>query len=420
MKKLILGIMTILIMASACSPISPASSNLIQSNLKREINPVVEPAQLQALVEGNTNFAIDFYHQVNAEEGNLVFSPLSLSLALSMTLSGARGITCEEMLQALSLELLGDDLHPAFNDLLLQIEASEKAKLEQTEGSPFKLNIANSIWGQQGADFEPVFLDGLAMHYGAGIYQVDYVGDSKGAQEKINGWVSDETEKKIPKLIPDGVLDSSTRLTLVNAIYFKAGWAFPFLENATGEAPFTLLDGSQKMVQMMNNPQVGGKFLQAEDYLLISLPYLSQDFAMLLILPDEGKFQSVEASLNPEMLMQSIQSMQTREFNLYMPKFDLRTPLDAIPPLKALGMEAAFGPADFSGISQSMNLFISDILHEATITVDEKGTEAAAATAVVMQESAASEPTMIDRPFLFTITHLPTNSILFMGRVVQP
>lgn len=420
MRKLLLVFSVLIWILTACVPTTMPTGGYIESSLKRDTNPDVSAVLLQALSDGNAQFAFDFYRQIHSEEGNLVFSPLSLSLALSMTLSGARGITQQEMLQALSMEFLGDDLHPAYNALLLQIAASENAELNQEEGSPFRLNIANSIWGQEGADFEQAFLDGLARHYGAGIYQVDYGNDSKGAQEKINGWVSDETEAKIPKLIPDGVLDPSTRLVLVNAIYFKASWAFPFLDNATQEAPFYLLDGSTKMVQMMNSPQIYGKYLETENYMLISLRYLSKDFDMLLIVPDEGKFKAVEESLTPEALAEAIQSLQPRGLNLYMPKFDIRTPLDAIPPLEALGMQAAFGDADFSGISKSMSLFISDVVHEATITVDEKGTEAAAATAVVMQESSAPEGTVIDRPFMFAIQHQPSGTILFMGRVVEP
>lgn len=418
MKKILFVLLMFMMVLSACNPL--AKDGTSQSKLEREDNPQVDPAQLQALVDGNTHFALDFYRQINTGDENLIFSPISLSLALSMTLSGARGGTRDEMLQALSLTSLGEELHPAFNALLQVIENSEASTPPADEtGSPFNLNIANAIWSQTGADFEQDFLDGLAVNYGAGIHEVDYVKDVAAARQAINQWIANETENKIPKLIPDNVLDTSTRLVLANAIYFKGSWAFPFDEGGTRKAPFTLLDGKTIDVEMMSLPNAMLPYSQQDGFQLVALPYLSRDFSMLVILPDVGRFADIEAGLSVEQLQAAVTAMETTQLALSMPKFDFETGVNAVPPLQNLGMLSAFSNADFSGISQSMGLFISDVLHKATITVDEKGTEAAAATMVAMQESMPSE-LVIDHPFLFAIRHEPTGSILFLGRVLKP
>lgn len=418
MKKILFILLMFMMVLSACIPTPKAGTS--QSNLKREDNPQVDPAQLKALVDGNTQFAFDFYRQINTGDDNIIFSPISLSLALSMTISGARGSTRDEMLQALSLSSLGEELHPSFNALLHAIEASEASKPPADEtGSPFNLNIANAIWSQKGADFEGDFLDGLAVNYGAGIHEVDYMQDVATARQAINQWIANETENKIPKLIPDNVLDTSTRLVLANAIYFKGSWAFPFSEGGTRKSPFTLLNGKTIDVDMMSLSNAMLPYSQQDGFQLVALPYLSRDFSMLVILPDVGRFVDIEAGLSVEQLQTAVNAMETTQLALSMPKFDFETGVNAVPPLKSLGMLSAFSNADFSGISKTMGLFISDVLQKATITVDEKGTEAAAATMVAMQESMPGE-LLIDHPFLFTIRHEPTGSILFMGRVLKP
>jgi len=424
MKNFLLSLLTLALLLSACAPVEEPMSDSgyaqpTQPDTAHELNPNVKPDQLQALADGNTAFAVDFYHQIRSSDGNLVYSPLSLSLALSMTLSGARGETRDEMLQALSLTILGDDLHPAFDALMRAIKASEKADLEGSAGSKFQLNLINAIWPQIGEHFEQDFLDGLAEHYGAGVNPVDYVNQLTTARKEINDWVAQQTEDKIQDLIPDDVLSTATRLVLTNAIYFNGSWAYPFLRDATQPAPFTLLDGSQVQATMMTLPSGQLGYYQGEAFQAVSLPYLSRDFAMVLIVPDEGQFTNFEQSLSSEALQSTLSSLETQSLNLQMPKFDIETPVDAVLPLQNLGMLSAFGPADFSGMTGTKELFISDVVHKATITVDEQGTEAAAATAVVMDKSMPMQ-LVIDRPFLFTIVHQPTGSILFMGRVLQP
>ncbi len=437
MRKLILGLVFIgLVVLSACQPVeepevkSPEETELsidyIRSELAREINPSVDDEQVRTLAQDNTAFALTFYEQIKTEDGNIIFSPFSLSLALSMAMAGAETTTEEGMLSALQMTLPEEAVYPTFNALLLAIEESQTGAQDEFEGDEFQLNIANSIWGQADYDFKEAFLDVLATHYGAGIYTVDYAANPEGAREAINDWVADETEEKIQDLIPAGAIDPLTRLVLANAIYFNGSWMHPFNSSATSEAPFFTLNGTETTVDMMRLS--GERFIYGagEHYQAINLPYMSSDFAMTLIVPDQGAFEAFEADLNPDLLSEILSGMTNQRVDLEMPKFDFESDINANDPLVALGMGAAFDPAtaDFSGITDVEDLMITDVLHKATITVDEEGTEAAAATAVIIGVTSAmpEDPIslVVDRPFLFLIRHQPTNTVLFMGRVVQP
>jgi serpin B len=405
-------------------PESPIEFN--NSELAREVNPDIDEEQLRTLAQDNAAFALNFYEQIRTEDGNIIFSPFSLSLALSMTLAGAETSTEEAMLSALQLTLPEEAVYPAFNALLLAIEESQTGTQGEFEGDDFQLNIANSIWGQANYDFKAAFLDILATHYGAGMYSVDYAANPEGAREAINAWVAEETEEKIKDLIPVGAIDPLTRLVLANAIYFNGSWMHPFNPSATSDAPFSTLDGDEISVDMMK--LYGERFMYGagEQYQAINLPYLSGDFVMTLIVPDQGAFVAFEADLNLGMLSEIHSGMTYQRVDLEMPKFDFESDINANNPLIALGMGPAFDPdaSDFSGISDIEDLMITDVLHKATITVDEEGTEAAAATAVIVGVTSAmpEDPIslLIDRPFLFLIRHQPTNTVLFMGRVVQP
>jgi serpin B len=330
------------------------------------------------------------------------------------------------MLDALQLSLPEEDVHPAFNALILAIEEAQGKMIDDVDGNPFQLNIANSIWGQADFEFKQPFLDTLAQHYGAGLFAVDYKNNPESARLAINDWVADETAQKIEHLIPAGAIDSLTRLVLANAIYFKGSWLNPFNESMTTEAPFYTLDGSEITVDMMKLYGENFFYGQGENYQAINLPYLSSDFVMTLLVPDAGAFQEFEAELTTEGLAEILTSLDYTRLDLEMPKFDFESYINANDPLIALGMGDAFDPiaADFSGITDEEDLMITDVLHKATITVDEEGTEAAAATAVIIGVTSAmpEDPIslVIDRPFMFLIRHQPTNTILFMGRVLQP
>jgi serpin B len=329
------------------------------------------------------------------------------------------------MMEALHFSLDESNIHPAFNALMLAIDASQVVA-EDTEGGTFELNIANSIWGQQGFNFEQAFLDRIALNYGAGIYTVDFAANPEPARTAINDWVEEETKEKITDLIPPDAITPLTRLVLANAIYFKGSWFHPFDQGLTQPGPFTTLEGDAISVEMMKLFDEHLLYLREGEFQAVSLPYLSRDFAMTMIIPDLGSFTTVEDLLTADLLGSLQSNMVSERINLEMPKFDFETSLNANDPLKALGMWEAFDPdlSDFKGMADIEDLHITDVLQKATITVDEEGTEAAAATAVIVSRKSAplGEPIslVIDRPFMFFIQHQPTGTILFMGRVVEP
>ncbi len=439
MRSILVLIICSLVMLSACNtidetpeiPISQKTPTpqegepFSKSNLSRETSPSVTTENIEQLADDNTAFALSFYNHVRQNEGNIIFSPISLSLALAMTMAGAETTTEEAMLEALQLTLPEEDIYPAFNALLLAIEQSEQKSLENAEESKFQLNIANSIWAQSGYNYKQNFLDLLAKNFGAGVYNVNYKQDPEAARKAINNWVVEETQEKIKELIPAGAISDLTRLVLANAIYFKGAWRYQFDARATYEAPFYLLDGSEINVDMMKLDSERLYYHQGQNFEAVSLPYMSPDFAMTIVMPELATFSNFESSLTPEVMSSLLESMSSEQVELQMPKFDFETTINAKEALKNLGMEEAFIAelADFSGITEEEALLITDVLHKATITVDEEGTEAAAATAVIVGlESMPPEPISlkIDRPFLFFIQHQPTGSILFMGRVTQP
>jgi len=422
-----------LLLTSACSALvlpdgeEPVSAvGFVKSDQAREMFPQVESDLITQLAKDNNLFALAFYDQINSGEENIVFSPLSLSLALSMTLAGAESSTEQGMVEALKFSIPEENLYRAFNALLLAIEESEQFEPRDSKGNKFQLNIANSIWGQTGYPFKESFMDLLAENFGAGIHQVDFADNPEAGRKAINNWIEEATEDKIKDLIPQGAIDTLTRLVLANAIYFNGSWLYPFNKSSTADASFTLLNGEKITVEMMKLSNDSLSYAQNNQVQAVNLPYLSPDFTMTILIPNEGLFSEYESHLDAQQLEVLFTEMGRRNVHLQMPKFDILSTIDAKQPLAELGMADAFDiqTADFTGITQQNELYITDVLHKATITVDEEGTEAAAATAVIMglKSVMPTEPInlVIDRPFLFFIRHLPTNSILFMGRVTQP
>ena len=422
-----------LLLTTACTSlvipdgsIPESSEGFVKSDQAREMFPQVDPSWINQLAKDNNSFALAFYEQINRGEDNIIFSPLSLSLALSMTLAGAESSTEQAMIDALKFTQPEENIYPSFNALLLAIEESQNFIPENAQGNHFQINIANSIWGQAGYPFRESFLDLLAQNYGAGMYQMDFGAKPEEAREAINSWVEKETEDKIKDLIPPNAINTLTRLVLANAIYFNGSWRYPFEKSSTADAPFTLLNGTQTTVDMMKLTSDNLGYVRVDQVQAVNLPYLSPDFAMTIIVPDEGSFSDYEAQLDAQELEGLFKSLTMNRVNLQMPKFDFPSSINANDALSALGMAEAFQieSADFTGMTENDELYITDVLQKATITVDEEGTEAAAATAVIMglKSVMSTEPVnlIIDRPFMFFIRHLPSNSIIFMGRVTQP
>jgi serpin B len=399
-----------------------AAGELLMSDKPRETSPDVSEADLALLIEGNSAFAFDLYQALREEEGNLFYSPHSISVALAMTYAGARGETAQQMADTLKFLLEQDRLHPAFNWLDAELaKRSEGAQGKDGEG--FRLNIVNAIWGQKDYSFLTNFLDVLAENYGAGLRILDFITETEKSRVTINDWVSDQTEDRIKDLIPQGAIDALTRLVLTNAIYFNAAWEYPFDKKMTANGPFYLLDGGQVTVPMMRQTESFG-YTQGEGYQAVELLYDGDELSMVIILPEDGQFEAFEEGLQAQQVSDITSDLQLAQVTLTMPKFEFDSEFSLKDTLAEMGMPAAFSEAaDFSGMTGTRDLCISAVLHKAFVSVDEAGTEAAAATAVIVGETAIPEQPVevtIDHPFIFLIRDIETGAILFVGRVLNP
>ena len=368
-----------------------------------------------SLVNANTSFALDLYSKLKEEEGNLFFSPYSISTALAMTYGGARGNTAKQMAEVLHFTMGQEQLHPTFTDLEAVLQDVQK------EGK-VQLYIANSLWPQKDYPFRQQYLSLIQKHYGSSVTPVDFVKATEEARRIINTWVADETKKKITDLIRKGDLDPLTVLVLVNAIYFKGNWAIQFDPELTEIADFTLPGGGKKQVPMMHQRGTYG-YRELDGLQVLELPYEGEQLSMCILLPrNPNGLSKLENSLSPEKVDSWLSDPLKVTARIFLPKFKIAWgTVELNKPLMALGIRDAFigGKADFSGMDGTMNLFIDLVLHKAFVEVNEEGTEAAAATAVIMKKRAA-RIFRADHPFMFMIRDNATGSILFLGRVVDP
>ncbi|WP_026370496.1 serpin family protein [Kallotenue papyrolyticum] len=394
-------------------------TQLVRAEVARA-NPAPAGADLATLVDGATAFAFDLYRRaVDGNTDNLIFSPYSIALAFSLPYAGARGETEQQM--ATTLRFLPQDRHhAAFNALDQRLQAlSEQVDPDGVQGDAFQLTLANAVWGQQGFPFEKTYLDTLARFYGAGLSTLDMANQPQQATETINRWVAEQTAARITDLLPPGVIGPNTRLVLVNAVAFKASWLFPFNESMTRDGVFTRLDGSTVTTPLMHGVQ-RVFYAESESWQAVSLPYVGRKVEMLVILPRAGRFAAVESSLSGDMLADLRNQLEERDVTLTLPRWEFDAALDLKELLMELGMSAPFEHADFSGISPRP-LWIDAALHRGAITVDEEGTEAAAATAIVMAERALPPATFqADRPLIYAILERDTGALLFLGRVTDP
>ncbi|HOG45852.1 MAG TPA: serpin family protein [Anaerolineae bacterium] len=397
-----------------------AKADVVKSDKARLQSP--DAADVPDLVAGNTQFALDLYGVLYDKGANLFCSPYSISQALAMTYAGAKGATAQEMAQALAFTLPQERLHPAFN-ALDQVLASRGANVAKDQGERFSLHVTNALWGQQDYAFLPAFLDVLAENYGAGLRLLDLKGASDASRQTINRWVEEQTAEKIKDLLPEGSIDSLTRLVLTNAIYFNAGWKNPFQAQATQEGAFHLLDGSSVTVPMMRQGERMG-YVAGQGWQAVELPYVGDELSMVVVLPAEGQFEAVARGLDAATLATMTQGLKPTDVALALPRFKFEAKAELKEALVKLGMAQAFSQdADFSGMTERPELYIDQVYHKAFVAVDEKGTEAAAATAVAMRVTAApAEPKQVrvDRPFIFLIRDAETGAILFLGHVVNP
>ena len=404
------------------SDASPA--DLVQSAENWATSPDLPEGDLEELVTENNAFSFDLYQQVNDGGGNIFFSPHSISVALAMTYAGARGETEQQMAETLRFTLPQDHLHPAFTALDLEL-ASRAETSGEDEEEGFQLHIVNRLWPQIGYVFLESFLEVLDEHYRAGLSPQDLFNSPVESRVTINDWVAEQTEERITDLIPPGMISPLTRLVLTNAVYFKASWSKPFREGNTQDEPFYQLDGGTVTVPMMRRVATLNH-TRGRGYQVVELPYEGDQLSMVVFLPDDGEFEDFDDTLDAVTVAGGIQSLRARLIDLSMPRFTFEWSTFLSQTLSAMGMPNAFGAADFSGMTEEEDLFIGEVIHKAFVAVDEEGTEAAAATAVVLPGTSApdedlEEPLVvrIDRPFAFIIRDIVTGSILFVGRVVD-
>ena len=369
----------------------------------------------ESLSEGNTTFAFDLYSRLKEQEGNLFFSPYSISTCLAMTYAGARGDTEKQMASVLHFNQKQELLHSNFGDL--------QRELNQAGGRKgVELTIANALWTQNGHPFLSVFLKTATDRYQAKVKQADFEKEGDAVAREINQWVAARTKDRIQDILSPSDIDALTTLVLANAIYFKGVWVKTFDKRNTASQPFHLSRARQKDVPLMFRTDKVNYF-EDETFQAVELPYAGKELSMVILLPREIEGCSqLEASLNARNLSAWLARMKTTEVDLFIPRFKMESSFKLNTALAAMGMPDAFRrSADFSGMTGSRDLFISLVAHKAWVEVNEEGTEAAAATVVAMTRGGPSRPTFqADHPFIFLIRHNRSGSILFLGRLADP
>jgi serpin B len=403
--------------------------------------PGAEPASAPTLVAGNTAFALDLYVRLKSADGNLFLSPYSISTCLAMTYAGARGETARQMAQVLHLQSAPPEVAKSF--------AALQGKLNEAQGGGgIELSTANGLWAQKQHVFLPAFLATARDLYRANLTEVDFSTAAEPARREINDWVSAQTRGKITDLLQPGVLNSATRLVLVNAIYFKGRWAEPFKPSQTA-ADFFTVSATQKVQAPLMHLKARFRYAELDEFQMLELPYAVDEpparggipapliappanspgiahLSLVILLPKETEgLKQLENSLSETALTNWLAKGALREVEVFLPKFKMTAQFSLAQTLAGMGMPGAFSPqADFSGMDGGRDLFISAVVHKAFVDVNEEGTEAAAATGTVMALTALMpRPAPVfraDHPFIFLIRDQLSGSVLFLGRVVDP
>jgi len=371
-------------------------------------------------------FATDLYGRLAAgQEGNLFFSPASVETALAMTYAGARGNTAAQMAKTLHFE---NDVAKVSAEFAKRLQILNPLEVNRRGEAPYQLFIANALWGQEGYPFKPDFIDLVQKNFGAGLNNVDFVGQTEKARTTINDWVAKQTKDRIKDLIAPGILDPrSTRLVLTNAIYFKSDWQNRFTKALTKDGPFRLSAEKSVDVPLMQQTSFF-VYSESEDMQLLQMPYAQGALSMIVLLPKKADgLAPLEKNLTAENMNRWLKDAAMTNVQVTFPRFTFSSSFELNKVLPAMGMPDAFdgAKADFSGMTTAERLVISNVVHKAFVAVDEEGTEAAAATAVMIARSSAPLPVepkvfKADHPFIFLIRHNATGEILFMGRMMNP
>ncbi len=396
----------------------------------------VASAQTKVVSVAGNEFALELYGRLAKNEGNLFFSPTSIHTALGMTYAGAKDQTATQMAKILHFEKTGQDIHAAFAALIEKLNTPRMVKfyervgdkIKKAEKPAYQLVIANALWGQKGYPWKQGFMDLTAANYGAGLHEVDFARHTEVARKTINAWVESKTQDRIKDLIAQGGISTLTRLILTNAIFFKAEWARKFPDHVTEEMPFHV-SATKQIVTTIMSQKDDFRYMETDTFQVLEMPYKAEELSMVVFLPKKidglGYF---EKTLTPEKLTDWLDKLSIEEVEVFFPKFEFSSRFILSSILKAMGMEDAFSPtsANFSGMTTAENVFVSEVIHKAFVAVDEEGTTAAAATAVMLAGTAMPVPKpepkifKADHPFVFSIRHNATGAILFMGRFSDP
>lgn len=398
-----------------CAAPPPPGEALRSSKARVTVAP--DDATLSQVVRGNTQTALALHRELVEGDDSLFFSPLSIQAVLGMAAGGAVGTTLDDFGLVLPL---GDGFHRSMNHLDAELD-SRGANSTGAEGEPFALSRINQLFVDESQNVEAAYLDLLAEEYGAGVQRLKFRSDPSGTAKVINDWVSQSTNSRIPRLFSPDAFDSHTRVALVNAMYFSAGWATAFTSDDA--LPFTHLDGAVTTVTMMRHPTLAAREFEDANVQIISVPYSGNELSLRVVIPKTG-YRAFEAALTASQLEALFTQLNASRLDISMPPFEMRSRRDLVPALKNLGLELPFSEdADFSALTDLKPFFISTAVHEAWVEVSKSGTRAAAATGL-LGATRLSAPevkrVVIDKPFLFFIVDDATGAVLFMGRYTRP
>ena len=417
-----------MLIAAGCTstPGTPPTGQTPQLTATLSDNGSAATVSEAGFVTANNQFARDLFMQLASDPqyagSNIFFSPFSISSALAITFEGARGTTANEIQSVFHLPADYTTLREGFSRVNTGIISGD---------TNYTMNTANALWAEKTYPFLPEYLSTAGRWYSANVTNLDFVGKPDASRQIINTWVVDRTHDKIQNLLPSGSINPATRLVITNAIYFKGNWVKQFDANDTQDADFRVSPEKTVTVKMMKQTDKDAIYPYAEiaDLQMLSMPYAhgtGNGLSMIVLLPKKDNIATAEAALDPQNLSLLKQSTSYQRVTVYFPKFKLNTQYGLSGTLAAMGMPTAFtGLADFSGMDGTRNLYISDVIHDAFVNVDEQGTEAIAATVVGMSMGAIApeKPVPVfraDHPFLFLIQDNDTGAILFAGRIVNP
>jgi len=387
---------------------NPTTEKTVPVKLADDKNYTAE--RLSSIVDSLNTFNFNFYQEIS-ENKNVFFSPYSIFVALSMAYEGARGNTADQMYSILNILQNDSATRGSFGRLYNLLNQNKEG---------YNISTANAFWAQQNYPFLPNYINILESYYMAEANELDFSNNVEAARI-INNWIENHTNNKIKNMIDPGALSEFTRLVLTNAIYFKGLWANQFNPENTHKADFKITQNTTTEVDMMSLSDTKFNYTETDDLQIIKLPYKGNNLSMIIILPKENNISIAESELNAVNLTSWINSLKETEINVNIPKFKIETEYNLNDVLKKMGMTDAFSvAADFSGMDGTKDLYISDVVHKAFVEVNEEGTEAAAATGVIMTLKAVLYSFNADHPFVFLIQHEETGAILFMGKVMNP